>query len=263
MQAFLPLYALVGLCVGSFLNMLIMRLPDPARSLFRPLYSACPTCDARVRPYDNIPVFSWLFLRGRCRSCKAPISVMYPLVEAAAGLVAVWVVYRYGVSLEALLWGTFLLALIGCAMSDLRTLLLPDLFTWHTGAFGVLLFGMIGGWAYAGERLVHGLVAALCLYLVGWTATKALKKEALGFGDVLLVGMLGVFLSFGGALLAIYAGAVSGVIAHFAQRKDSGRLIPFGTHLALGAMLVYSLKVLGIGEPLLLYAEMLNGLIPW
>jgi leader peptidase (prepilin peptidase) / N-methyltransferase len=261
MPTLLPLYGVLGLLLGSFLTMLISRLPDEERTLFRPLFSACPRCDTRIRVRDNIPVFGWLLLRGRCRSCNERISPMYPLVEMTTFLVVIGVAVRHGESVESLVWILFLVCLLGAAVTDARTLLLPDLFTLYAGLAGLALQFVRGGFPLASERLWHALLAGGLLWVVGFLASRALKREALGFGDVLLLGMMAVFLSFGGALLAMYVGALSGIVIHYAGRGDASRLIPFGTHLAIGGFVVYGLMALDLGPGILQYADMLDSLV--
>ena len=241
----------LGLAVGSFLNVVAYRLPIGA-SLVRPP-SACPGCGSAIRAYDNIPVLSWLALRGRCRDCREPISWRYPVVEAATGVlfVIVAVVFLPAFATEgavpaALTLGAFLyLAAISVALAviDIDTHTLPNRIVLPAYVVGGLLLGAalaIGGeW----ERLVSasvGCAAAFLFYLLLALA----RPGGMGFGDVKLAGVLGLFLgSLGWAQLAIgvfaafVLGGVYGIVLTIAGRATRRSGIPFGPWMLAGAWL--------------------------
>lgn len=246
-----------GLCAGSFLNMLIARLPDPDRTLFRPLRSACPQCDEEIGARDNIPVFSYLALRGRCRSCRMPIGRTYVVVEILSGIAVAYAYYRWGASWEFVAASTFLLILIATAVTDLQTFLIPDVYTLGGALAGVALAAVRPEVPGALPVVLDAVAIGGGLFLFGWCLGKLLGKEALGFGDVLLVGMMATYLGFGATVIAIYLASVSGVVLYVLHRgRTAENLIPFGLHLAVGG----ALSLLLGGTP---YAAAINAILPW
>lgn len=229
--------ALFGALFGSFLNVCILRLPAD-ESVVRPP-SRCPRCGKGVAWYDNVPVVSWLILRGRCRHCGEPISAQYPLIELATAAIWAWAAWRHGLSVEALRAALFGTILLGIAMTDAREYIIPDEFTWGGLALG-LLFSLAGGLggllaALGGAALGFGL-----LWLVGAVGTWALKQDAMGGGDIKMMAMVGAFLGWKGVLLTIFLGALLGSLI-FVPLSLAGRkqLVPFGVFLAIGAAAAY------------------------
>jgi leader peptidase (prepilin peptidase)/N-methyltransferase len=222
-----------GLLVGSFLNVVAWRLPR-GESLVVP-GSHCPGCDAPVRPYDNVPVLSWLLLRGRCRDCRAPISVRYPLVEALSAALAVAVVLtRHGV--RDLTLGLVLMALlVPIALIDLDRRLIPNTLT-GAGALAALAIGAATDPGGLPEQLIAGAIAGGLLLLAALA-----RPGGMGMGDVKLAGMLGLFLGRDVAvalLVALLAGSLLG--AAIVARKGIGEgrrtAVPFGPFLAAGGV---------------------------
>ena len=211
---------LLGLCLGSFLNVCIVRLPNDQSLLSPP--SACPHCKHPIAWRDNIPVASWLLLKGRCRHCGAPISRQYPVVEAAVGLIWIAGVLAYGVSLHALTAGLFGTLLLGIAVTDARHYLIPDEYTW-----GGLVIGLALSLAAA--------VGFALLYAVARMGQWVFKEEAMGGGDVKMMAMVGAFLGWKGVLLTIFLGALLGSLIFVPLSLKKKRLVPFGVFLALGA----------------------------
>jgi leader peptidase (prepilin peptidase)/N-methyltransferase len=245
---------LVGACVGSFLNVCISRWPAD-ESVVRPR-SRCPHCGHQIGALENIPVLSWLLLRGRCRGCRAPISWMYPTVElvvAAGWLAAVWV---YGPSLEALRVAVFGTLLFGIAMTDARHYLIPDGFTVF-GLAWVLVAALTGAVLgatsqFAGpmSAFIGACVGAGAIRIIGWLGEVALKKEAMGFGDETLMAVVGAALGAERALLTIVVGAALGAVGFglvvgpiaWVRARRAGTAfaypdVPFGVFLAPAAML--------------------------
>lgn len=254
-----PVFVLVfilGLCVGSFLNVLIVRLPDSERSILKPLFSACPYCSTRIRFRDNMPVLSYIVLRGRCRTCKVRISWIYPFVELLSGSIAVWAIWRWGLHAEAVRFAVFLWILLAVAVTDARTYLIPDLYTLGGAGLGLLMAFWTKDFVTAVRFAADGVVIAAALWLLGFGVGRIVRREALGFGDVLLVGMMACYLGFGSTLIAIYWAAVSGVVGHFLVRKNEAHWIPFGLHLAIGG-------ALALVFPSQDYALFLTQLLPW
>ena len=236
---------LVGLLLGSFLNVVILRLPRGESIVSPP--SRCPRCKARIQPWDNIPVLSYLLLRGRCRQCRKRISWRYPVVEVSAGLL-LWLLARE-VEHPALLvpHAAFLLALLVVAWIDFDTRTIPDAITIPGVGIGlaVSLFLPPG----PGAALLGALCGGASLWLVGAAYERATGVPGMGGGDVKLAAMMGAFLGVGGVFgtifLASLAGSLFGALL-IARGKGSRRTaIPFGTFLAPAAMVL-----LLFGEPL-------------
>jgi leader peptidase (prepilin peptidase) / N-methyltransferase len=249
-----------GLIIGSFLNVCILRIPAE-KSIVAPA-SACPKCGAPIRPYDNIPVLSWLVLRGTCRKCRNPISPMYPLVELLTGLLF-FACYRvFGVTLDALKWAAFSAIVIVLVFTDFRERLLPDVvnytgfgiglalsfFTAPSDGAALWLAGHIFGSPPPAPvlSLVDALLGAAfgsgLLWLVSEAYFRLRGREGMGQGDVKMMLMAGAFLGVRRTLLAIFVGAllgaVIGLIFIVARRKDSNYELPFGTFLGAAALLV-------------------------
>ncbi len=251
---------LFGLIIGSFLNVCILRIPG-GKSIVMPA-SACPKCGAAIRPYDNIPVLSYLILGGKCRGCKTRISPMYPLVEFLTGVLFFACYYAFGISVETLKWAAFSAILIVLIFTDIRERILPDVVN-YTGlgmglAFSFFVRPEDGTAAWLSNHLfqfpppvpVLSLVDALVGAAVGsgllWLVSEAYfrlrGREGMGLGDVKMMLMAGAFLGAKRTLLTILAGSVLGsllgVAVILARRKDADYELPFGTFLGAGALLV-------------------------
>lgn len=224
-------FFLFGIAVGSFLNVCITRIPEGI-SIVSPR-SRCPNCRAAIRPYDNVPLLAWVWLRGRCRSCGAAISVMYPLVELATGLLFVAAYLEYGTTQATVKWIFFTCLLLVLTVTDLRVRLLPDLVTWPGFAAGLLFSAFVlPGPAYAGslasrflqvprlpapvEGLLDGMLGAAFGSFLLWslaTVYKAVRKrEGLGMGDVKMMAMVGAFLGLRATFLTILLGSLLGSV---------------------------------------------------
>ena len=251
---------LFGLIIGSFLNVCIVRIPS-GKSIVLPA-SACPKCGLAIRPYDNIPVVSYLLLRGKCRGCKTKISWMYPLVELLTGLLFLGCFYVFGISVETAKWAAFSAIMVVLVFTDLRERILPDVVNFTGLAIG-LIFSLFtkptDGTAlwianhlfdYPPPAPVLSLVDALLgaaagsglLWLVSEAYFKLRGREGMGLGDVKMMLMAGAFLGAKRTLLTILAGSllgsVLGVAIILARRKDADYELPFGTFLGAAALLV-------------------------
>jgi leader peptidase (prepilin peptidase)/N-methyltransferase len=241
-----------GACVGSFLNVVIWRLPR-GESLSRPR-SRCPRCAAPIRWFDNVPVLSWLWLRARCRRCRAPISARYPLVEAATAALFLLVASRHapadggGAVALAATEAVFLAALLAITFIDLDHRIIPDRITKPGMAIACLLALLVPGLHSATflpevtNRRLAGLLEAVAGLLVGggvillvrWIGTKALKKEAMGLGDAKLLAMIGALTSPVRALYALLLASLSGaVLGAFAVYARTRRPAPVAGTLAV------------------------------
>lgn len=234
-----PLAGVLGLVLGSFLNVCIVRWgAEPKQSVVRPR-SRCPRCGTSLKPWDNIPVLSWMLLGGKCRSCRLSISPMYPLVELGTGLIWALVVWRVGPTLHALGGALFFTILLGIALTDFRNYIIPDEFTVGGLVIGLLL-AVASGMAGLGTALLGAAVGFGTLWLVGWAGTALFKKEAMGGGDIKMMAMVGAFTGWMGVLLTIFLGAVIAVLIFvpiLIFRRD--KLVPFGIFLAVGAAVTW------------------------
>jgi len=239
-QPILVAYAgLLGAVIGSFLNVCILRWgADPKQSVVRPR-SRCPKCGGALRWYDNIPIVSWLLLRGRCRGCREPISPQYPLVELAVALAWAYLAWRHGVGIEALRGAVFATILLGIALTDARAYVIPDEFSLGGLAFG-LLFALLAGRQPLGTALLGAAVGFGLLWLVAVLGEWMFKQEAMGGGDIKMMAMVGAFLGWQGTLLTVFLGALIGSLI-FVPLALIGRkkLVPFGIFLAIGAAATY------------------------
>lgn len=246
---------LLGLVVGSFLNVCIFRLPR-GESLVRP-GSHCPSCGKPIRPSDNVPLLSYLFLRGRCRSCGTPISIRYPLVEGMTGLGFVLLVARFGLTLSGLFCLLFFCALMVLSFIDLEHQILPDMITLPGIPLGVMgavlpifasfLWGADPGplWALLRPRLLSSLLGLFLggglFFLIAFLGEAVLKREAMGGGDIKLAAMIGAFLGWRLLLVTIFLAALSGSLVGIfllglrLRRREEP--LPFGPFLSLGAFL--------------------------
>lgn len=231
----------LGLCFGSFSNVLIYRLPRN-QSVVRPR-SRCPGCGTMVAWYDNIPVLSWLLLRGRCRHCATPISPRYLLVELAGAGCAWIAVGFYGFTLEALSAATLLLLLLDIAIIDWEHMIIPHTLT-ITGMLLGLVFGLFAGLGSAtglGASILGLLVGAGIILVVSYGYKLLRGVVGMGGGDVMLMGMIGAYLGVWGALGTLFGGALLGSVYAITigrGRIDGGAKLPFGTFLSLAAAIV-------------------------
>jgi leader peptidase (prepilin peptidase)/N-methyltransferase len=251
---------LFGLIIGSFLNVCILRIPG-GKSIVTPA-SACPGCGAPIKPYDNIPVLSWLLLRGKCRACRKPISAMYPAVELLTGLLFLVCWLAFGFSAQTLKWAAFSALMIVLIFTDLRERLLPDAVNFTGLGIGLLasLFTKPtdGTALWLSTRLFDYPppvpVLSFCDALLGAAAGSGLLwlvsegyfrlrgREGMGLGDVKMMLLVGAFLGVKRTVLTILAGSVLGTVLGIlfilTRRKDSDYELPFGTFLGAAALLV-------------------------
>ncbi len=224
--------AVVGACVGSFLNVCIYRWPEGQSVVSPP--STCPGCGSRIRWYDNVPVFGWMWLRGRCRACGERISVQYPLIELTTASLWVAAVLRYGFSWEALSAALFFTLLLGIALTDARTYIIPDQFTLGGLAMGLLLSLAPGGIEPL-QAVLGAVLGFVLLWVVAVLGEWVFQKPAMGGGDIKMMAMVGAFLGPPGVLLTIFLGALAGSVIFGPISMKTGKLVPFGIFLALGA----------------------------
>jgi len=226
-----------GMIVGSFLNVCIYRLPV-SQSIVRPR-SRCPQCGHSIRSVDNIPVLSYLLLKGRCRDCGARIPLRYPLVETLSGAFAAMAVARFGFSGQAVLMFALIAALLVITFIDLDHRIIPDAITLPGIPVGLAAsFGP--GLISPFESLIGILAGGGSLFLVAWGYQLITQREGMGGGDIKLLAMIGAFLGWQGVLFTIFVASLTGTLAGMAlifRRRGNMKLaVPFGPFLAVGAI---------------------------
>ena len=241
--------ALLGAAIGSFLNVCVYRWPAE-QSVLRPR-SQCPGCAQPIAWYDNIPVLGYLLLRGRCRNCGTQISAQYPAVEIVVSLIWLGAALRFGVSVEALHSAVFMTLLLGIALTDAREMVIPDQFSLGGLAIGVLLAALPGG-----ISLVSAVIGAAVGYAGFWGikvgAEKALKKPALGVGDIHMMAMVGAFIGASGVFVTMLLGSLLGLVIGVPVMWARGKLALLGSYLPLGVFLAMGAAVTHVWGDLLL-----------
>lgn len=237
MDIFSPAAFVFGSLLGSFLNVCIYRIPR-GLSIVRPR-SYCPHCRHRIAWHDNIPLLSFIVLRGRCRHCDVRISPGYPLVEFITALISLGLFLQYGVSVDYAVYFALASALIVVAFIDVKHMIVPDIITLPGIGFG-LLWGLTDGFPGLLGSLGGIVIGGGGLLLVAETYRLLRKREGLGGGDVKLLAMLGAFFGWKGVLFSLLVGsltgAVTGVAVIIREKKDMKYALPFGPFLAVGAL---------------------------
>lgn len=240
---------LFGLTFGSFLNVCSLRWPDDQSVVSPP--SHCPRCEAPIRWRDNVPVASWVLLRGRCRACGEPISLQYPLVELATGLVWAGVFAAHGPTAEAVRGGVFLTILFGVSLSDGRHYIIPDQFSLGGTALGIGMAFLPDGPTWL-DAVVGAAVGYGALWLVAIGGTWVIKRllpgrleeagvdRAMGGGDIKMMMMVGAFVGVWGVVETIFIGSVLALLVFGPVASMSKRLIPLGVFLAAAGAVTYA-----------------------
>lgn len=227
-----------GMCIGSFLNVCIYRLPS-SMSILKPSRSFCPQCKRAIKFYDNIPVFSYIWLKGRCRNCKSSISLRYPLVELITGILAISILFLFGLTLEGLVYFIFISSLLVITFIDIDHKIIPDIITLPGIPIGLLASFVLPAMTFI-SSLVGLLVGGGSLLLVACVYSLITHKEGMGGGDIKLLGMIGAFLGWKGVIFTIFAasltGTLVGIIVMLQKGKNLKFAIPFGPFLSIGAM---------------------------
>ena len=233
--------ALFGALIGSFLNVVILRLPDHTQSIVYPA-SHCPRCASPLHWYENIPIISYLCLRGKCSHCKVPISLQYPLVEIMMALLAAALMYTFQLSIATAGYFLFSAALLVIIVIDIHHQIIPDVISLPGIILGVL-FSLVSPTVTWQSSLIGLLVGGGILYAIAFFYTLLRKIDGMGGGDIKLLAMIGAWLGWQSLPFVIFASSLSGtfvgLIAMFYQKKGGQTRIPFGPFLSIAA-LVYT-----------------------
>jgi leader peptidase (prepilin peptidase)/N-methyltransferase len=258
---FIATCVLLGLCTGSFLNVVIHRIPrimesrwraecaelneqgpPPAGERYNLMVprSSCPACGHRISALQNIPILSYLALRGKCSACRTWISARYPLVEALTGLLSGYAAWQMGFSMAAAGALVFTWAMIALAFIDFDTFYLPDDITLPLVWAG-LLFNLMGGYTDLGSAVIGAAAGYLALWLVFWIFKLATGKEGMGYGDFKLLAAIGAWLGWKMLplviLLSSFVGALVGILLIVIARRGRNVPIPFGPYLAIAGII--------------------------
>ena len=248
--ALVPIMAgLLGLVVGSFLNVCTLRWPQD-ESIVSP-GSRCPKCLKSVQWCDNIPILSWMILRAKCRFCSEPISIQYPLVELTSALIWAGVFAAHGATPEALRGGVFLWILFGVSISDARFYIIPNQFSIGGAVVGVGMAFLPGGIDWVAS-IIGAAVGYVVLWLAAVSGTWMIKKlspgrleeagvdQAMGGGDIKMMMMVGAFIGVGGVAQTVFIGSLLALLVFGPISTISKRLIPLGVFLAAAAAISYA-----------------------
>ncbi len=226
-----------GLCVGSFLNVCISRVPE-GLSIVRPA-SRCPSCGHVLRFYDNIPLISYLLLGARCRSCHVFISPRYPAVELLTGAMAVFVLLKYGPDISALIYFFFISSLIVVTFIDIDYQIIPDKISLAGIAAGLAVSPLLSQITFT-ESLIGAISGGGSLFAVAMGYYLLTGKEGMGGGDIKLLAMIGAFTGWQGVIFTVFAASATGTVIGLVLMAAAGRnmkfAVPFGPFLSLGAI---------------------------
>ncbi len=243
---------LLGAVVGSFLNVVILRLPDDSQSIVFP-GSHCPKCGTDLHWYENIPMLSYLVLGGKCRSCKTRISVQYPLVELCMAILTLALYNRFGLSFELFFYFLFLAALLVIIFIDLHHQIIPDVISLPgivIGFAGSFINAQVS-WQQSGLGILTG---GGILYAIAFGYYLLTRRDGMGGGDIKLLAMIGAFLGWQSLLYVVFAssltGSIIGIGAMIKQGQGGRTRIPFGPFLALSAIsyLFFQEQILSLWE---------------
>jgi len=229
---------LLGLIVGSFSNVCIYRIPKNESIIFPA--SHCPKCLKTIKPIDNIPLLSYILLKGRCRHCKSKISIQYPIVELLTGLIYLIIYLIYGFTIQSLIYIILSSALIIIAFIDLNEQIIPDVISLPGIAIGFILSFFVTYISFV-DSILGIAVGGGIILIIGLGGSVIFKKEAMGGGDIKLVAMIGAFLGYRYIIISIFLGfflgALTGIILIMAKIKSREDVVPFGPFIVLGSFI--------------------------
>jgi leader peptidase (prepilin peptidase)/N-methyltransferase len=228
-----------GICIGSFMNVCIYRLPA-SKSIINPARSICPNCGNIIKFYDNIPILSYLWLKGKCRHCSSPIAFRYPLVELAGGFFALCAYFKFGITIEAFVYYALISSLLVITFIDIDHQIIPDVITFP--GIPIFFFASFTLTAVTCKDSLLGILAGGgSLLLIAVTYNLLTKKEGMGGGDIKLLAMIGAAIGWKGVLFTIFIGStigtLVGIILMLRTRRGLKLAIPFGPFLSMGAII--------------------------
>jgi len=223
---------LLGICIGSFLNVVIYRVPLQKSIISPP--SSCPACGARIKPWHNIPVLGWIILKGRCANCNTKISVRYPLIEVITGFIAIAVYYKTGLNIFFVINFAVFATLLALSMIDFDYKAVPD--SLNLLALTLAFFSSVT----VLENLTNALIMMGGMSLIRYYVSYFIKREAMGEGDIIVGGTMGALLGIKLALIAVFIASALAIIPSFYNRiKNNDVELPFVPFLALGTFIVW------------------------
>jgi len=229
---------ILGLIVGSFSNVCIYRIPKN-ESIVYPA-SHCPKCHSLIKPVDNIPLLSYILLKGRCRNCKSKISIQYPIVEFLTGLTYLIIYLIYGLSIQSLIYIILSSALIIIAFIDLNEQIVPDVISLPGIVIGFILSFFVPYISFINSGL-GVIVGGGTILIIGLGGSAIFKKEAMGGGDVKLAAMIGAFLGWKYIIISLFLGffigALAGIILILSKIRSREDTVPFGPFIVLGSFI--------------------------
>ena len=229
---------ILGLIVGSFSNVCIYRIPRN-ESIIYPA-SHCPKCRSKIKPVDNIPLLSFILLKGRCRNCKSKISIQYPIVELLTGLIYLIIYLIYGLSIQSLIYIILSSALIIIAFIDLNEQIVPDVISLPGIVIGFIISFFVPYISFINSAL-GVVVGGGIILIIGLAGSVIFKKEAMGGGDVKLAAMIGAFLGWRYIIISLFLGfflgALAGIFLIISKIKSREDTVPFGPFIVLGSFI--------------------------
>jgi len=229
---------ILGLIVGSFSNVCIYRIPRNESIIFPA--SHCPKCRSNISPKDNVPILSYILLKGRCRNCKSKISIQYPIVEFLTGLTYLTIYLAYGLSIQTLIYIILSSALVIIAFIDLNEQIVPDVISLPGIVIGFIISFFVPYISFINSAL-GVFVGGGIILVIGLAGSVIFKKEAMGGGDVKLAAMIGAFLGWRYVVISLFLGfflgALTGIILIIAKIKSREDMVPFGPFIVLGSFI--------------------------
>lgn len=229
---------ILGLIVGSFSNVCIYRIPRN-KSIIYPA-SHCPKCRSNISPKDNVPLLSFILLKGRCRNCKSKISIQYPIVELLTGLTFLAIYLIYGLSIQSLIYIILSSALVIIALIDLNEQIVPDVISLPGIVIGFIISFFVPYISFINSAL-GVVVGGGIILIIGLGGSVIFKKEAMGGGDVKLAAMIGAFLGWRYIIISLFLGfflgALAGIILILSKIKSRDDVVPFGPFIVLGSFI--------------------------
>jgi len=235
-------FFILGTIFGSFYNVVGYRVPKGESLIYPP--SHCPKCQHRLKPFELIPILSFLFLKGKCHSCKAKISWFYPIFESFSGLTFALSYIIFGFSLECLFSIVFISMLLIIIISDYQTMIIPDIILIVFSFILIILKFFMSGIDEIGISLLHGLCAFMFMFSLKILGDFLFKKESMGGGDIKLLGVFGLVLGFPMSVISVFLAAIIALpISIIILKLKNNHEIPFGPFLAISAIIIFLSKI--------------------